>query len=336
MGVSTVSLMSSAVDSGPNLLMDWHESHGSGAWIRAGTGSVVFHVFLVIGAILLAQLDTPQLRTGAQIVSDIQRATPLIAPPARLTQREPNQGKVSKEVNVESLLSHSQKPAPARPALRAFRPPASRPVPREPSVPRFAEPPKVDTATTAANPPPLVALPTAVPPPPQIQSEEKTRLAFENPGQRAPVTSPSLAKLPPPKTTVDDAIRGLARGTDIEQPPDLGNMQLAPPAVNLLSDPMNVDFRPYLARILALVRRNWLTVIPSSARLGNRGVVTVQFIVDRGGQVPKLVIETPSGVEALDRAAVAGISASVPFPPLPAEFKGSEIRLQFAFKYNIK
>jgi TonB family protein len=70
--------------------------------------------------------------------------------------------------------------------------------------------------------------------------------------------------------------------------------------------------------------------------LGNRGIVTVQFIVDRTGQVPKLVIETPSGSEALDRAAVAGISASVPFPPLPPEFKGHEIRLQFAFKYNVR
>jgi TonB family protein len=106
--------------------------------------------------------------------------------------------------------------------------------------------------------------------------------------------------------------------------------------VNLLSDPMNVDFRPYLARILALVRRNWLTVIPASARMGNRGLVVVQFIVDRNGQVPKLVIATPSGVESLDRAAVAGVSASVPFPPLPAEFKGRDIRLQFAFKYNMK
>ena len=330
--------MNSALDSGPNLLMDWHESTGSWGWLRSAIGSLVFHIGLVIGAILLAQLDTPDLRTGAQIVSNFQRVTPLIAPPTRLTQKEPNQGKVSKEVNVESLLSHSQKAAPPRPAMRAFQPPASRPVPREPSSPRFAEPPKVDTAMAIANAPPLVdpsVTTPAPPPPPQIQPEEKPKLALENPGQRPPVSSPNLAKLPPPKTTVDDAIRGLAR-SDMEQPPNLGNMQLAPPAVNLLSDPMNVDFRPYLARILALVRRNWLTVIPSSARLGNRGMVTVQFIVDRSGQVPKLIIETPSGSEALDRAAVAGISASVPFPPLPTEFKGSEIRLQFAFKYNIK
>jgi TonB family protein len=77
-------------------------------------------------------------------------------------------------------------------------------------------------------------------------------------------------------------------------------------------------------------------VIPESARLGNRGVVLLQFIVDRSGQVPKLVIATPSGSDSLDRAAVAGISASVPFPPLPAEYKGQQIRLQFAFKYNVK
>jgi len=318
--------------------MDWHESTGSRIWVRPAIGSIVVHIFLFTGAILVAQLDTPSLRTSAQIVSNFQRVTPLIAPPTRLTQREPNQGKVSKEVNVESLLSHSQKAAPARPALRAFQPPApNRPVPREPATPRFTEPPKVDTRTTAANAAQVVPPVTspAPQPPAQIQSEEKPKLALEDPGQRPPVSSPSLAKLPPPKTTVDDAIRGLAH-SDLEQTPNTGNMQLDPPAVNLLSDPMNVDFRPYLARILALVRRNWLTVIPSSARLGNRGVVTVQFIVDRRGQVPKLVIETPSGVEALDRAAVAGISASVPFPSLPAEFKGSEIRLQFAFKYNIK
>lgn len=316
--------------------MDWHESRSPRNWLRSAVGSIAIHIALLIGAILVAQLDTPVLRTGAQIVSDIQRATPLIAPPTRLTQKEPNQGKVSKEVNVESLLSHSQKAAPQRPALRAFKPPApSRPVAGMPT-PRFAEPPKVDTASNA---PPLAVPPTnapAPPPPPKIQAEEKPKLAFEDPARQAPVTSPSLAKLPAPKTTVDDAIRGLAHGTDLEQPPNLGNMQMDPPAVNLLSDPMNVDFRPYLARILALVRRNWLAVIPSSARLGNRGVVTVQFIVDRTGHVPKLVIETPSGIEALDRAAVAGISATVPFPPLPADFKGSEIRLQFAFKYNIK
>ena len=61
----------------------------------------------------------------------------------------------------------------------------------------------------------------------------------------------------------------------------------------------------------------------------------IQFAIARNGSVPKLVIVANSGADALDRAAVAGISASNPFPPLPAEFKGDQIRLQLNFAYNI-
>jgi TonB family protein len=103
-----------------------------------------------------------------------------------------------------------------------------------------------------------------------------------------------------------------------------------------MSDPMGVDFRPYLIKVLSAVRRNWFAVMPESAKLGRRGRVVIQFAVSRDGSVPKLVIATPSGTDALDRAAVAGVSASNPFPPLPAEFRGDSVRLQFVFLYNLK
>jgi TonB family protein len=104
--------------------------------------------------------------------------------------------------------------------------------------------------------------------------------------------------------------------------------------LQLLSDASGFDFKPYLIQVLASVRRNWMAVLPESARMGRRGQVLIQFIIDRHGGVPKLVIATSSGTEAFDRAAVAGVSASNPFPPLPAEFKGDQIRLQLAFSYN--
>lgn len=108
-------------------------------------------------------------------------------------------------------------------------------------------------------------------------------------------------------------------------------------AVELLSDPRGVDFRPYLTQVLAAVRRNWFAVIPESARMGmTRGRTLIQFSVARNGSVPKLVIAKTSGAPPLDRAAVAGISASNPFPPLPQEFLGQDIRLQFTFLYNIR
>ena len=106
--------------------------------------------------------------------------------------------------------------------------------------------------------------------------------------------------------------------------------------VELLSDPKGVDFKPYLTRILTAVRRNWRAVFPESARLGRRGRVVILFSIARSGEIPKLVISEPSGADALDRAAVAGISASDPFPPLPSEYTGDEIRLQLNFSYNMR
>jgi TonB family protein len=107
--------------------------------------------------------------------------------------------------------------------------------------------------------------------------------------------------------------------------------------VELLSDPRGIDFRPYLTQVLAAVRRNWFAVIPESARLGmSRGRTLIQFSVSRNGSVPKLVIAKSSGAPPLDRAAVAGVSASNPFPPLPEEYIGGDIRLQFTFLYNIR
>jgi len=48
----------------------------------------------------------------------------------------------------------------------------------------------------------------------------------------------------------------------------------------------------------------------------------------------KLVV--PSGDVALNRAAWGGITASSPFAPLPAEYKGPFLALRFRFYYNPK
>jgi TonB family protein len=159
-------------------------------------------------------------------------------------------------------------------------------------------------------------------------------------------------KLPPVATTIEETLRaslppppaqpagGVVIGdidefTNIPIPNQAPSSGPARSNLQLLSDPAGVDFKPYLVQVLAAVRTNWLSVIPESARLGRRGRVLVQFIINRRGGVPKLVIAETSGTAAFDRAAVAGISASYPFPPLPNNFKGNEIRLQLAFTYNL-
>ncbi|MGH9657689.1 MAG: energy transducer TonB family protein, partial [Bryobacteraceae bacterium] len=203
------------------------------------------------------------------------------------------------------------------------------------------EPPQVQIAENRL---PTIAPPVLPPPAP-----EKPKIAFESP---ATVTAPApTGRIPMPGTSVADAVRGAARGgvtggivvgDSGAGPGGIGEMLNQTPApgrqgstLELLSDPMGVDFRPYLIRILGSVRRNWWAVMPESAKLGRRGRVAIQFSIDREGRVPKLVIALGSGTDALDRAAVAGISASNPFPPLPAEFRGQQIRLQFNFAYNM-
>ena len=103
----------------------------------------------------------------------------------------------------------------------------------------------------------------------------------------------------------------------------------------ILSDTKGVDFGPYLARVVYSVRQNWYSVIPESARLGEKGRVAVVFEIVRNGAVPQLRLVAGSGADALDRAAIAGIRASSPFPPLPQEFTGEHLVLEFIFLYNL-
>ena len=103
----------------------------------------------------------------------------------------------------------------------------------------------------------------------------------------------------------------------------------------ILSDTRGVDFGPYLARVVFAVRRNWYSVIPESARLGEKGRVGIVFEILKDGSVPQVRLVASSGSDPLDRAALTGIRASVPFPPLPEEFTGNHLVLQFIFLYNL-
>jgi len=217
---------------------------------------------------------------------------------------------------------------------------------------RIPEPPDLPSPIAQQLPPALGAVPQA-PPPPPAPSPSKPKIAFEKPGvaSGSPAASGTAPRVAAPSSKVDEAIQSVTRsgrpgavvvGDGTDAPGGIGeglNLPGAPgrmgSSLELLSDPAGVDFRPYLIRILSAVRRNWFAVIPESVRFGRRGRTVIQFAINRDGSVPKLVIAVPSGAEPLDRAAVAGISATNPFPPLPAEFRGSEIRLQFIFNYNM-
>lgn len=108
-------------------------------------------------------------------------------------------------------------------------------------------------------------------------------------------------------------------------------------SLQVLTPTEGVDFTSYFARMLAAVRRNWYTLMPESARLGDRGRVVLRFRILHNGQVPEgePILELSSGKDPLDRAAVGAITLSVPFEPLPQAFTGPYIELRFIFLYNL-
>jgi TonB family protein len=333
-------------DADLQLLTQWGNPGDRKRQGKAAVFSVIVH--LTIGGVLLALPDTgepPPPEPQHHVI-----VTPLVEPPTELTQKAPNKKPVSKEFDSVAELERPRvqipQGAPSTTKPRAFRPlDVPQPPPQKATAP-LPEAPKVDT------PAPRVDIPQIAQASPQIQPVEKPKITLENVGAPPPPVAPGQSAVAIPNASVDNAIResiksnpsgGLTVGDlDLGGPGGVGPAINLPPApgsqnsnLELLSDPKGVDFRPYLMQILAAVRRNWMAVYPESARLGRRGRVGIQFSISRGGSVPKLVIVSPSGTESLDRAAVAGISASNPFPPLPSEYKGERIVLQFNFAYNV-
>lgn len=332
-----------------HLLTDWGAPPDRGRQKVAGVVSIALHAAAIVG---LLSIPAGVFERPPEVARHI---TPLTAPLTEPTQIDPNKGPLSKEFDPVEMAPRPRiqippsPPSTTRPAAQQPSLPTPTPPPvqaRAVPAPALPEPPRAGSEASLAPPP----VPTA---PPQIQpAEVKPKIAFESPSAQMPAPAPvsGRGRVSVPNPSVAEAIRGVVRGgggglvvgdsgsgiggigEGINLPPSPGRQGSS---LELLSDPMGVDFRPYLIKVLAAVRRNWWAVMPEAARLGARGRVGIQFSVARNGSVPKLVIVGSSGADALDRAAVAGVSASNPFPPLPPEFKGDLIRLQLNFAYNL-
>ncbi|HEY1340180.1 MAG TPA: energy transducer TonB [Bryobacteraceae bacterium] len=338
-------------------MTDWGDPAGRKRTEAAGVLSVLAHVALIVTLMTLPPglLDSkpPKKAEAPRVI------TPLIEPPTEMTQKAPNKGKVNKEFDAAELKPRPQIQVPAGP-ISTTRPRALQPapVPLPPAAAQkpvtIPDAPKVETAANPVPQNPLAqAPPLAPPPPPQIQAEEKIKSPFESPNSQPLPNAGGRGRIPLPDPSVANAIRqniqqqggsgGLmvgdqgaagpgGYGPGINLPPSPG---VQGSSLELKSDAMGVDFRPYLIQILTAVRRNWMAVMPESVKLGQRGKVAVLFSIDRHGTVTKANYAQQSGARALDQAAIAAISASNPFPPLPTDFKGDRIVLQLNFAYNM-
>ena len=315
-------------------------------WWKIIAASLAVHAILLLLATRLPSFTALTVPERVMIVHRI----PLYLPRDVLTQKAPNKHEVPKTVDLADLMDvQSQRARQASPdrSVRQFEMPKTlnnAPNAKAP-VSILPEAPPVTVSQNNAPPIPGAANGLAAVPPPPKPSEGP----FLNIGRPEP--RPEHPAISPPKATVQAAVRGLQQSgsgshviiTDDSPtqgatpvPGVLGQAGAQHAGVELKSDPEGVDMRPYLAQILGIVRGNWQRVIPQSVRSGAlRGRTVLEFIINRDGSIPKLVIADSSGNDSLDLPAVHALSASNPLPPLPAGFKGEQVRLAFSFAYNM-
>lgn len=256
-------------------------------------------------------------------VNNDRHLTFVDAAPDKLKVKRPNTDKISDKDRIASSKQPELDRKQLKKILDTSR--AGRPGPTAPPVQQQPQP------QVAQSAPPQEQPPQQQPPPPANQMAKL---------QPPPVSPKAMFKTGPMSASraIEQAANAAAatRGKYAGDDGDLGLGQrqktdrMGP---EILSDTMGVDFGPYMAIILREVKKNWIRLIPESASY-KKGEVSIIFTILKNGRVTGMSFVNGSGDVALDRAAYGGITASDPFPPLPAEFTGPNLTLRFAFFYN--
>lgn len=100
-----------------------------------------------------------------------------------------------------------------------------------------------------------------------------------------------------------------------------------PPGIDAIKQP---NWGPYMRDLEARIKRNWN---PPKGDQSKR--VVLLFKIGRDGRLLSIQTVRSSGQPLSDAAAKAAVELTAPFKPLPPEFKGSSIDIEFTFDYNV-
>lgn len=92
----------------------------------------------------------------------------------------------------------------------------------------------------------------------------------------------------------------------------------------------DIDWVPYLKKLERNIKSNWN---PPKNKESNR--VVLFLTIGKDGRLLVSKIYKSSGAAAIDTAALNAAKVTAPFQPLPEQFKGNSIDIQFTFDYNV-
>lgn len=99
------------------------------------------------------------------------------------------------------------------------------------------------------------------------------------------------------------------------------------PGIDSIREP---DFGPYMRELQRRIKMNW---DPPKGNESKR--VVLLFKIAKDGRLLSCRVFKSSGLPGADKAALNAVELTAPFRPLPADFRGASIDIQFTFDYNV-
>lgn len=301
-----------------NLLIEPEEKRKTSDDALKLTLSILFHVAVILFLILSPKMFPSHEPTDEQIALAKRQLQWIYTPPPAARVAPSPKIQLSPKVLRSVAPPVVEPPAPPVETPRAPQAPQTAQLPPEPK-------PQNMQRQQPSNPPPS-QLEAIQPPVPRPRQHLNLGLSQDSPGQEI-------------QDQMRDAIHagGAQSGYYGGAPAGPGGGAGMHPGYEILSDTQGVDFTAYIQRLLATLKRNWDSVMPESAYMGDRGVVYTTFQINPDGSVPAPdpILERTSGKQPLDNAAMSAIHLSNPFEPLPSAFHGPYLRLRIIFLYNV-
>lgn len=216
--------------------------------------------------------------------------------------------------------SNINKPSPAKPA-----PPTARP---------SAAPVSAPTPVAKPSSPFTVPVPQGAPVGKTLSTGPVGGTASTTGGAKSGGTSASGSSTgtyaPRPSLSPSSGGSGqLGRGTSAGGTGNVGNPGGGggAPGIDALREP---DFGPYMRELQRRIKLNW------DPPKGNESkTVVLLFKIAKDGRLLTCRVSKSSGLPSADQAALKAVELTAPFRPLPADFKGQSIDIQFTFDYRV-
>ena len=263
--------------------------------------------------------------------------------PAPQKVQKPSQAATNANKIIKKQQQQVKQQQPAKPQVKPAPQPAQKPV-QQKSAPAKPAPPTARPSVAPVSAPTPVAKPSTpfAVPVPKAAPVGKTLSTGPIGGTSAlggvaksastggPVTSSSsFAPRPSLSPSVSSGGSQLSRGASSSGTGNIGNPGGGggAPGIDALREP---DFGPYMRELQRRIKLNW------DPPKGNESkTVVLLFKIAKDGRLLSCKIHRSSGLPSADQAALKAVELTAPFRPLPADFKGQNIDIQFTFDYRV-